>query len=170
MLKRTVAFIGAIVLALSVGGTAIAGGHHHVAELFVAAGTGQVSFDLENPRNCPVGTIGVPATEVVNGQVRAVGLGRYGIAATHCPTPAQSLDGLMTITARNGDRIEGTYTNNLAWTDTTVTVTGWMVVTGGTGRYAHAQGRIWQHHVVSLDTLQVDLRFAGLLWGVDHGR
>jgi hypothetical protein len=71
----------------------------------------------------------------------------------------------MTLTAANGDQIWGTYTNDLSFDleGGTVVVTGLYTVTGGTGRFRQASGRLQQHHVVRLDNLQVQFSFSGRL-------
>ena len=92
-----------------------------------------------------------------------MGLGRYSLSASHCPTPTQSKFGQMTLTAASGDQIWGPYTNDLSLEGGTVVVTGWYIVTGGTGRFRQASGRLQQHHVVRLDNLQVQFSFSGRL-------
>jgi hypothetical protein len=162
MLKRLLATT-AVLFALATGGAAGAA-QHGTDRPFHADGTGAVSFDFGNPRDCPVSPLfGLPVTELIAGGGRATHLGHYELAATHCPLGSQSADGWMTLTAANGDVLRGTYTNDLAYGPGTVDVTGWLEITGGTGRFTDASGSIWQHHVVHLDTLTVQFDFDGTL-------
>jgi hypothetical protein len=56
----------------------------------------------------------------------------------------------MTLTAANGDRLYGTYETAWVFSNGKVSVTGWLNVSGGTGRFTNATGKLWQKHVVSV--------------------
>jgi hypothetical protein len=162
MARRFLAVVTAVLLFLLAGANSAIGGPGGSDRPFLATGSGQVAFDPTNPRACPVSYIG-PVTEVITGAGLATHLGRYSLSASHCPTPTQSKFGQMTLTAANGDQIWGTYTNDLSFEGGTVVVTGLYIVTGGTGRFRQASGRLQQHHVVRLDNLQVHFSFSGRL-------
>jgi hypothetical protein len=162
MARRFFAAVTAVLVLLLAGANPALAGPGGSDRPFHATGSGQVTFDSDNPRECPGSYLG-PVTEVITGAGLASHLGRYSLSASHCPTPTQSTVGRMTLTAANGDQIRGTYTNDLALQGGTVVVTGWYIVQGGTGRFRQASGRLWQHHVVRLDNLQVQFSFSGRL-------
>lgn len=164
MARRFLAAVTAVLVLLLAGANSAIAGPGGSDRPFLATGSGQVAFDPTNPRDCPDSYIG-PVTEVITGAGRATHLGRYSLSASHCPTPTQSTLGQMTLTAANGDQIRGTYTNDLSFDleGGTVVVTGLYTVTGGTGRFRQASGRLQQHHVVRLDNLQVQFSFSGRL-------
>jgi hypothetical protein len=117
---------------------------------FLATASGQVAYDGSNPSGCAA-----PWTTLVTASGWASHLGRVTVSASHCEVPSgpdsgQSVNGRMTLTAANGDTITGTYVTAWVFQDGKVNVTGWLDVAGGTGRFADATGRLWQHHVISV--------------------
>lgn len=148
MFKRVWAVaVTALLLTMGITSSAEACPGHH-ARPFHATATGTVSYDFSNPRMCP--DPGFPFTTQVAAQGRARHLGTMTVAATHCESANRSTDGLMVLTAPNGDAMTGTYATEWVVSDNQVIITGWLRVTGGTGRFEHATGRVWQHHVITL--------------------
>jgi hypothetical protein len=115
---------------------------------FRAAASGQITYNPGNELGCASGvTTEVTATGL------ATHLGTLAVDAVHCeittgPGTGRSVQGRMTLTAANGDTIEGTYETDWAFADGAVAVTGWLTVSGGTGRFADAEGKVWQDHVI----------------------
>ncbi len=153
MFRRTWAV--AVAALLLVFGTAVSATacpralDHHVR----ATASGQISYDSDNPRGCSDPLF--PFTTLIQASERATHLGAFTVAASHCETATgaasgQSYRGRMTLTAANGDRTTGRYVTEWVVRDGTVLVTGWLRVTGGTGRFAHATGEAVagpRHHV-----------------------
>jgi hypothetical protein len=145
MLRRTWAvLLAALILILGSAITATAG-PHGTDRPFRAAATGQVNFDFSNPRGCGAGF-----TEVVEAAGLATHLGTFRVSGSHCAGDGVSYDGLMTLTAANGDTISGTYLTHWTITGTTVHVVGTLDVVGGTGRFADAHGQLTQDHVITI--------------------
>jgi hypothetical protein len=145
MFRRTWAvLIAALILMLGSAVSATAG-PHGTDRPFRAAASGQFNYDFSNPRDCRAGFTGVPQAAG-----KATHLGAFRVNSTHCEGDGVSYDGLMTLTAANGDTITGTYVTHWVITGNKVQVTGWLDINGGTGRFRRADGQLWQHHVITI--------------------
>jgi hypothetical protein len=116
---------------------------------FRATASGQITWSA-NALNCAAGF-----TEFIDAAGQATHLGSFTLAAKHCevftgPGTGNSIQGQMTLTAANGDRLYGTYATAWVFSNGKVSVTGWLNVFGGTGRFTNATGTLWQNHVVSV--------------------
>lgn len=95
---------------------------------------------VEEDTGCPIGlrTVTEASGEVTH-------LGRVTAIGSHCtPAGLDFADGVMTIVAANGDKLEVTETATLEPFDfvegALIAGPGHAVITGGTGRFAHASG------------------------------
>ncbi|HEY5134806.1 MAG TPA: hypothetical protein VIJ41_03400 [Candidatus Nanopelagicales bacterium] len=141
--------VGALFLmfSMTVSAAACPVGHD---QPFRAVASGQIVYDPANELGCASG-----ATTVVTAEGHATHLGKLTVLATHCevatgPGTGRSIQGRMTLQAANGDRIKGTYETDWAFADGKVSVTGWLTIKGGTGKFKHARGMLWQNHVISV--------------------
>jgi hypothetical protein len=142
MVRRTWAVLmAALILMLGFAASATAG-PHGTDRPFRAAASGQFRFDSVR-QDCAL-------TGVAEAAGQATHLGAFRVSGTHCEGDGVSYDGLMTLTAANGDTITGTYETQWAMTGSTVHVTGWLHIDGGTGRFAHAEGELWQDHLITI--------------------
>jgi hypothetical protein len=97
------------------------------------AGSVHWTFPGTSPSNCTrVTTHGAATGEATH-------LGRVVVSWSHCPDePNYLVDGRMTITAANGDTLNGTYNYDPNSTSNSIPTT----ITGGTGRFAGATGTV----------------------------
>jgi hypothetical protein len=99
------------------------------------------------------GTVTVDVrTLEIGGQVTAVMTHIGKVDSTAVPTDRAVIDGVTRVrgtfvwTHANGDTIVGTYTAQGAPPTTEVHTADWVfTITGGTGRFAGATGRVWAH-------------------------
>lgn len=168
MFRRTLAALFTVLL-LSIGLTtsasAASGGTDRP---FRATATGQIHYDFTNPLGCPASGFPdtPPFTSVLTATGQATHLGRFTLSASHCESLGQSFDGLMTLTAANGDQLFGTYATTWVVEGGQVVVDGDLVLNDGTGRFAHATGTLLQHHVITLAPEQpwpLQMSFAGTI-------
>lgn len=156
MFKRTLAAAFTVLLlsiGLSTSASAATGGTERP---FRATATGQIHYDFTNPQGCPAS--GFPDTPPFTSTLTAAGqathLGTFTLSATHCESLGRSFDGRMTLTAANGDELNGTYVTTWVLEGGQVVVDGDLVLDGGTGRFTHATGTLVQHHVITLSPEQ----------------
>ena len=149
MFRRTWAVLLAALILMLGSAVSATAGPHGTDRPFRAAASGQITFDGDNPRECELGFTAVPQAAG-----KATHLGAFRVNSTHCERYGEgegvSYDGLMTLTAANGDTITGTYITNWVITGPTIHVTGWLDINGGTGRFTRADGQLWQDHVITL--------------------
>lgn len=168
MFKRALAAVFTVlllVIGLTTSASAASGGTDRP---FRATATGQIHYDFSNPQGCP--DSGFPDMPPFTSTLAATGtathLGTFTLSATHCEAMGQSLQGLMTLTAANGDQLDGTYATTWYVLDGQVVVDGNLDVNGGTGRFAHATGTLVQHHVITLAPSQpwpLQMSFSGTI-------
>jgi hypothetical protein len=101
--------------------------------------TGQVAFD-SNPRGC---SAGFTAITTAKGPASHLGLTSWN--SEHClEAGSEIVDGVLVLTAANGDEVHATYTGKAgdfpAQVGGLITVTGTIVISGGTGRFENASG------------------------------
>ena len=134
-----------VVMALAVPGSALASDHVR----FKARGTGVVAPAMVA---CPAGFTPLSLT----GSGRARHLGRYDWVSTECFNFATfvTVGGRFTLTAANGDTLFGTFSGQARPTDdpTVFAYHDPGVITGGTGRFAHAAGSVTTSGLANLAT------------------
>jgi hypothetical protein len=130
--------LGLAILAVLVA-TATADAQMQHLRAFWGNTAGEVTFG--NPGACtmqPVQTLGDSKGSIIH-------LGRTTFATAHCASPdgMLALDGHATFTAPNGDQIFATYTaHTVAPPPPLIVQEGELSITGGTGRFQHATGRV----------------------------
>jgi hypothetical protein len=100
---------------------------------------GEVAFDT-NPRPCSAGFTAITAAK---GPASHLGLTSWH--SEHClENGSDIVGGVLVLTAANGDEVHATYTgkagNFPAQIGGSITVTGTIVFSGGTGRFKNASG------------------------------
>lgn len=164
MFKRALAAVFTVLLlliGLTTSASAASGGTDRP---FRATATGQFHYDTSDPRGCADPAF--PDTAAVAAAGRATHLGAFTLSGTHCESWLHSYDGLMTLTAANGDQLTGTYDTTWEFRDGQVEVQGWLNIDGGTGRFAHATGALWQDHVITIgdgEFWPVQMSFSGTI-------
>lgn len=135
-MRRLMALAAALMLALALAPTAAAD-EHGTNRPFRSDISGIVYWTFEPMPDCPVQTVG-----------EAMGLATHMGAVTwwssHCPPavlPVYS-GGHLVFTAANGDTLTADY-------DINGDPPYYADVTGGTGRFSHASGRLGFHYVVT---------------------
>ena len=149
--------IAILVLAMTLGQVALAN---------MALGADEVPFrgsddgGFELPGSCPDGSLEI----VISGTGRATQLGAYTYAASECFDPLSgTFAGTSTMTAANGDEIDGTYEGQVsATTDPNViTYQEELELNGGTGRFTGATGTLQVAGVANLSTLEYGQTLTG---------
>jgi hypothetical protein len=126
----TLLFVAALVSLVAV--PSVAAGPRGTDRPFKAALTGVVLYEFPGPA-CPI------VTTVTESSGRATHLGRVAASWSHCPAaPEIVMDGMVTITAANGDTLTGTYDYDPASPILSFPI-NW---TGGTGRFSDATGSV----------------------------
>ena len=101
--------------------------------------TGEVSFVLSS--ECSM----QPVQTVSTNEGKVNHLGKSSLATTHCASSdgSQALDGHATFSVANGDEVNATYTGHVvAASEQIIVQEGEFTIVGGTGRFAHAVGRV----------------------------
>ena len=120
----------------------------------------------------PGGACGADRIDVqVEGRGQATHLGEYSITRHHCFNPALGAfeDGTFEQTAANGDKISGTYSGFVAGVlevddqgnPSVIIINATQVITGGTGRFAGAEGQSELYSEFNLITHQGDFTMEG---------
>ena len=168
MFKRTLAAVFTVLLLLIGLSPSASAASRGTDRPFRAMATGQIHYDFTNPQGCPASGFpdSPPFTSTLTAAGRATHLGTFSLSATHCESLGQSLNGLMTLTAANGDELYGTYATTWAVVDGQVIVDGNLFLDGGTGRFTDATGTLVQHHVITLTPEQpwpLQMSFTGTI-------
>jgi hypothetical protein len=124
--------IAAVLLGLAIVPIA-ASGQSGTDRPFKATLTGSATWAWPgvSPSDCTI------ATTLTDAKGEATHLGTVVVSMSHCPgEPAYVNDGRITITAANGDVLEGRYDYDPTSTSRSIPVS----FTGGTGRFAQASG------------------------------
>lgn len=106
---------------------------------FWGSAAGEVSFG--NPGVCTT----QPVQTLANVTGQLTHLGNSAITTAHCASSngMLALDGHATFTAANGDQIFATYTGHVIAPPAPLIIEeGELIITGGTGRFEHASGRV----------------------------
>ena len=144
------------------GGAGPGGARHHE---FKASAKTQEALSYDGIR-CP-GSILVGTTI---GQGRASEIGPVSLSASDCPATLDNVNfffsnGILTITAANGDSITALYSGTLlplAGSDLHA-LSGTFAVTGGTGRFAGARGSGNLQGTEDMKTLKGQIEISGRL-------
>jgi hypothetical protein len=100
----------------------------------------------------------------INGAGNATHLGRYTYGAIECFNPTTgAFAGSFTLTAANGDKVDGTYAGQVSATlDPNVAAySEQAIVTGGTGRFAGATGTLEINGLANLATGEYSQTLSG---------
>jgi len=132
-------FLGFAVLALIIatGTTAIA--QKQQPRPFWGNAAGEVTFG--NPGVCTT----QPVQTLTSAKGQLTHLGNAMVTTTHCASAdgLLALDGHATFTAANGDQVFASYTSHTTAPPPPLIVQeGELIITGGTGRFEHATGRV----------------------------
>jgi hypothetical protein len=150
--------IAIVVLALTICQAALAN-QAFGAEDVPFKGSDEGGFQI--PGACAGGSL----EEVVIGGIgRATQLGAYTYTATECfDAVSGAFAGSATLTAANGDEITGTYQGQVSGTADpgVITYQEMLELTGGTGRFAGATGRLQVAGVANLLTLEYGQTLTG---------
>lgn len=118
---------------------------------------------ITRPDRCPVLTV------EIRGTGNATHLGRFTTEQSHCAEPA-SLDfteGVFTLTAANGDQLDGTYLGEFVPLEPPLfSIDGQFTFDGGTGRFAGATGGGEATGVQNLATGEVTVSLVGTISSV----
>jgi len=151
MFRRLMAVVGAATLLVFTGATSALGAANGTDRPFGATASGKIFYDASNPLGCDVGF-----TTVLNAAGQASHLGRFTLSGRHCEYYTSATSGVsvgtMTLTAANRDQVFGTYRTTWVFDGETftVSVTGDLIVEGGTGRFTHATGTLAQDHTITV--------------------
>jgi hypothetical protein len=125
---------------------------------FKASGTHWLVLDE------PGGVCGPDRNEVHVAHIgQGTHVGRYTMTRQHCFNPVEGTfeDGIFELTAANGDKLTGTYSGFVAGVEfdedgnpVVIIINTTEVITGGTGRFANAEGQLELYAEFSLVTLQ----------------
>jgi hypothetical protein len=148
----------------------------------LAVGFTQVVADRQRPFKAngpewvvqeePGGVCGADRIEVqVAGSGQGTHVGWYTITRQHCFNPAEGTfdDGSFELTAANGHKISGTYSGFVAGVvefdddgnPVVIIINATQVITGGSGRFANAQGQSELNSEFNLITQQGDFTMEG---------
>jgi hypothetical protein len=131
--------LGFAILAVVVAAAATPDAQTQHLRPFWGNAAGEVTFG--NPGVCTT----QPVQTLANSKGSIIHLGRTMFATTHCASPdgMLALEGHATFTAPNGDQIFATYTaHTVAIPPPLIVQEGELSITGGTGRFEHATGRV----------------------------
>jgi hypothetical protein len=165
-MRRSAAILGVVAILALTAGPVLANGGHAVPFKGTMWGT-DVTFDPVPDGRC------VEKAGVADALTRFVGsgyathLGWVDVVAEHCSDFDTGTygDGMLTITAANGDILKGTYTGGI--TTAPCPLCGFQddftFVDGGTGRFAVASGGGTESGVFDFDTHDFWVRMEGVI-------
>jgi hypothetical protein len=131
-------FLGFTILAMIIS-TGTINAQKQQLRPFWGNAAGEVVFG--NPGVCTT----QPVQTLTNSRGQFTHLGNTTLATAHCASTDGSLalDGRATFTAANGDQVFATYTaHTIAPPPPLIVQEGELIITGGTGRFEHAAGRV----------------------------
>jgi len=152
-MKKTGAVLVALLLLLLAVTPTAAAGPKGTDRPFKGVATGESTFILDNPLDCPAepaGGFGI--TTFTDATGNASHLGRMSLHGEHCPLLDGGItEGTLVFVAANGDELHTTYEGTATLLPPNIgdliSVTAYMTVdpAGSTGRFAGAEGEIVLH-------------------------
>jgi len=128
--------------------------------------TGEVSFPASDA--C-LDITGAPFQTVTEAEGRMTHLGRTEVSLSHCATAdGQAVAGAARFTAANGDEIWASYSAHTVAPPPMIVQEAEFIITGGTGRFAAASGRLRATVYVTFEGMEdpswpIALVFAGTI-------
>ena len=159
--RRTRRTSGLVALALAVAALAVGATTPALAGSQVPfKGSDVGTFTLTVGGICPAGWFQVD----ISGTGNATHLGRYAYAARECFNPSSgAFGGTFTLTAANGDEVRGTYDGQVSGTSDPDLAAYHedADITGGTGRFASANGTLEIDGLANLATGEYSQTLSG---------